>query len=305
MNARILVIKVMVVVFLAMTFLMAALSAMRDTVRNSRDVERKLDARLLATVHRERKSSSLLSRFKKNKRSILISSPATSFRFTETLRKLASRTTNLMNERHARSLLVTSIMENEGKSTIASNLALAMAEEGNRVLLIDADFRKPALYKVLNMKETVFTGLSDYLLQEGSTEQVRKLIRTVPGTSLDCILNKTAMPQTMEMLSSSRMRDLIRLLQEEYDYVLVDSSPMQLVADAEEIADMVDACMLVVRQHFVEARQINDGIDALGSRVLGCVFNYARSGRFGSVGSFAYGNGSYGYGYGYGGHYDR
>ena len=307
LNARVLVFKVMVITLLAMIVLLSALSALRDTIRNSRDVERKLDTRLLATVHRERKTVSQLPRFKKDKRSILITNPATSFRFTETLRKLASRTVNLMNERSASSLLVTSVTENEGKSTIVSNLALAMAEEGNRVLLIDADFRKPALYKVLNMKEADFMGLSDYLLQDIEPEQAKKLILTVPGTSLDCILNKNAMPQTMEMLSSSRMRDLIRFLQKRYDYVLVDSSPMQMVADAEEIADMVDACMLVVRQHLVEARQINDGIDALSSRkdnrVLGCVFNYARSGRFGSVGSFAYGNSSYGYGYG--GHYDR
>ncbi|MBQ4045600.1 MAG: hypothetical protein II627_04045, partial [Lachnospiraceae bacterium] len=119
-------------------------------------------------------------------------------------------------------------------------------------------------------------------------------------------------PQTMEMLSSSRMKDLLKLVRKKYDYVIVDSSPMQLVADAEEIADMTDASMLVVRQHLVEAKQINDGIDSLNSRkhkVIGCVFNYAHSGRFGSVGAFAYGN-SYGYGYGYGygkygGHYDK
>ena len=130
----------------------------------------------------------------------------------------------------------------------------------------------------------------------------------MPGTTLDCILNKNAMPQTMEMLSSSRMRDLLAIVRKRYDFVIVDSSPIQLVADAEELADMVDASMIVVRQHFVEARQINDGIDSLSSRknkVIGCVFNYAHSGRFGSVGSYAYGHGGYGYGYGYGGHYDK
>lgn len=311
MNARGLVARVMLVAFAGIVFLLAALSAVRDTVRNSRDVERKLDAKLLSSVHRERKKSAARPGFRKDKSSILITNPATSFRFVETLRKLASRTVNIMHERHAHSLLITSIMENEGKSTISSNLALAMAQEGSRVILVDADFRKPALYKVLNMKDEEFTGLSDYLLQDKGLDSVPDLIRTVPGTGLDCILNKNAMPQTMEMLSSTRMKDLLHLLKKRYDYVIVDSSPMQLVADAEELADMVDACMLVVRQHFVEAKQINDGIDALNSkkhsRMIGCVFNYAHSGRFGSVGMFAYGNGGYGYGYGYGygGHYDR
>ena len=278
---------------------------MRDTIRNSRDVERKLDTRLLASIHREQKAKSLRARFKKDKSPILITNPMTSFRYVETIRKLASRTANMLQERNAVSLLITSITENEGKTTIAANLALAMAEEGKKVLLIDADFRKPSLYKVFNMKNAVFTGLSKYLLHDMDLESVKDIVQTVPGTTLDCILNKNAMPQTMEMLSSTRMRDLIRHMENEYDYILVDSSPMQLVADAEELADMVDASMLVVRQHFVEARLINDGIDSLNGRekrMIGSVFNYAYSGRFGSVGSFAYGYSSR---YGYGGHYDK
>ena len=306
LDARVIIMKVCVIVLAIVLILLALISSMRDTVRNSRDVERKLDAKLLSTVHREKKTKSLWSVAGKAKSSILITNPVTSFRFTETIKKLASRTINMLTERHAKSLLVSSLAENEGKSTIAANLALGIAQGGSRVLLIDADFRKPAQYKILNMKDAKFTGLSDYLLKDNKFEEVKDLVVTVPGTTLDCILNKNAMPQTMEMLSSSRMRDLIRSVRKRYDCVIVDSSPIELVADAEELADMVDASMLVVRQHFVEAKLINDGIDALSSRknkVIGCVFNYAHSGRFGSVGSYAYGHG--GYGYGYGGHYGK
>ena len=305
LNVRIVVIRTMLITLAAMFAMLALLSAMRDTIRNSRDVERKLDTRLLASIHKEEKARTLRARLRKEKSSILITNPVTSFRYVETIRKLASRTANIMQERRAVSLLITSVTENEGKTTIAANVALAMAEEGKKVLLIDADFRKPSLYKVLNMQKTPFLGLSDYLLHDTDAEKVEELIQTVPGTSLDCMLNKNAMPQTMEMLSSTKMQDLIRQMENRYEYVLVDSSPMQLVADAEELADMVDASLLVVRQHFVEARLINDGIDSLNGRekrLIGCVFNYAYSGRFGNVGSFAYG---YSSGYGYGGHYDK
>ena len=108
----------------------------------------------------------LRARFKKDKSSILITNPVTSFRYVETIRKLASRTANMLQERNAVSLLITSITENEGKTTIAANLALGMAEEGNRVFADRRGLRKLALYKVLNMKEAEFTGLSEYLLHD-------------------------------------------------------------------------------------------------------------------------------------------
>ncbi len=308
-NPGILAVKVMAAAAAAAILLLAFLSMLRDTVRSSGDVERKLDTRLLATIHMEHKNKSFFARFRKDKTSILITNPTTSFRYVETLKKLANRTANLMRDRKARSLLVTSVTENEGKSTVSANLALALAQEGASVLLVDADFRKPSLYKVLNMAEVEFTGLSEYLLEEGEeVSDYGRLVHKAPGSGVSCILNKNAMPQTMEMLSSGRMRAIIRRACEDYDYVIVDSSPMQLVADAEELADMTDVAMIVVRQHFMEARQINDKIDSLngaGHRLLGCVFNYASSGRFGNIGSYAYGYGYGRYGYGYGGHYGK
>ena len=84
------------------------------------------------------------------------------------------------------------------------------------------------------------------------------------------------------------------------DYIVIDTAPISLVSDAEELATMVDTSIIVVRQHMVEAREINDTIDALGGRehMLGCVLNNARKDNISSVSS------GYGYGsYGYGGHY--
>jgi len=308
-NPGILAVKVMVIAAAAAILILALLSMMRDTIRNSGDVERKLDTKLLATIHEERKNKSFLSRFKKDRTSILIISPTTSFRYVETLKKMANRTANMMRDRKAKAILVSSVTENEGKSTVSANLALALAQEGAKVLIVDADFRKPSLYKVLNMLDEEFLSLSEYLLEAGdSVEDYQKLVKRAPGSTVSCVLNKNAVPQTMEMLSSGKMRELIRRAREDYDYVVVDSSPMQLVADAEELADMTDVSMIVVRQHFIEAKQINDKIDSLNGknhRLLGCVFNHVKSGRFGSVGSYAYGYGYGRYGYGYGGHYGK
>lgn len=279
-------------------------SLVRDTIRSSRDVESKLDARLLATIIHEEKHRRGRKRMGGEKASILINDPITSFQYAEGMRKLATRVLNEMAEKNYETLLVSSTTENEGKSTVAVNVALAMAQIDKKVLLIDMDFRKPSMYKILNLQETNFYGLGDYLSKYGKEgrkaimDHRAELIVQVPGSNLSVVLNRKAIPQAMENYADS-IKYLIDSFREEADYIVVDTAPISFVSDAEELATMVDTSVIVVRQHMVEAREINDTIDALGGkdRLLGCVFNNARKDNI--VSSSA----NNGYGYGYGGHY--
>ena len=286
-------VRAMMITAALMILLMGFFSAMRDTVRSNRDVELKLDARRLATVYHEKKYKSI-RRWRKSKKSILITDPTTSSRYVETFRKLANRVINRMDERGAKTLIVTSVMENEGKTTVAANLALAMSQQEKKVLIIDADFRKPALYLVLNRKDAEFDSLSEAL---SGNADMKHIIQTIPGTQLYAILNKTAYAQSMEMFSTSRIRKIIESCRNMLDYVVVDTPPMQLVADAEELAALVDASILCVKQHMVEAEDINDAIDVLNGdkkKLLGVILNDARlaGGDMSSIGH------SYGYEYG-------
>ena len=81
---------------------------------------------------------------------VLLTNPGTSFQYVEDMKKLARKVSSKMKEKNAKTLLVASVEENEGKSTVAANLALALAEESEKVLLIDADLRKPSQYKILD-----------------------------------------------------------------------------------------------------------------------------------------------------------
>ena len=107
-----------------------------------------------------------------------------------------------------------------------------------------------------------------------------------------------AVPQAVEKYSGF-IEMFIEALKDQADYIILDTAPISLVSDAEELAMMADTSIIVVRQHWIEARAINDTIDALGGRerMLGCVFNNAR--KSGSGGATA------GYGYGYGGQYAK
>ena len=143
----------------------------------------------------------------------------------------------------------------------------------------------------------------------GGSEQRGKLpslIQKIPGTQLYAILNKNAQPQSMEMFSTGMIRSIIASCSKLVDYVVVDTPPMQLVADAEELAALVDVTVVCVRQHMVEARDINDAIDILNGdkgKVMGVVFNDVTLAGS-SISSIGY-NYGYGYGYGYGGHYGK
>lgn len=293
-------------VFIAVCAVLSLLSLMRDTVRTSKEVESKVDTKLLATIIHEKKHRRGRKRIGGEKASILITDPVTSFQYAEGMRKLATRLLNEMAEQNYKTLLVSSTTENEGKSTVAVNIALAMSQIDKKVLLIDMDFRKPAIYKILNMQQGKYKDLSSFMEQHGKEgrEDIlghqSELITKVPGTELSVVFNRKAIPQAMEKYVDA-IKCLIEGFREEADYIVIDTAPISLVSDAEELATLVDTSVIVVRQHMVEARDINDTIDALGGRerILGCVFNNARKDNIG-LSSSGYG---YGYGYGYGGQY--
>ena len=140
---------------LAAALYLAVRVYLRDTVKCEADVEQKLDTRLLATVRHEKKYKTLRAQLclRKRKTSILITNPTTGFAFVETFKRLRTRVDYLMRRAQGRTILVTSLLEDEGKSTVAVNLALAMARRHKNVLLIDLDMKKPALYKLLDCQQ--------------------------------------------------------------------------------------------------------------------------------------------------------
>ena len=291
--------KTMVIAFIAavavLMVLVAGISYLRDTIKNPKDVTSKLDTRLLGSIYHEKKSKSIKLRKKKEFVSMLISNPLRSFQYAESNKMMSSRVRSYMDKENAKTLLVTSVMENEGKSTVAANLALGLAQEGSRVMLIDCDFRKPAQYKIFDMEGKDADDLGKVLTGKAGTEN---LICNWNDTNLYMILNRTSSNSIEALLKSTTLRQIVGFCRQNMDYVIIDTSPLALVSDTEELAQMADASVLVVRQDTVLTKDINDAIDILNNtrgKVLGCVLNDASSSQI--TGSTAH--------YGYGGYYEK
>ena len=251
----------------------AYFSYLKDTVKNSKEASSKLAARLLGTVYHEKVGK---ERRKTRKNSMVITNPILSFRYTESCRMAASRIRSRMDRKEAKTLLVTSVAENEGKSTVASNIAVSIAQEGKNVLLIDADFRKPSLYKIFDIDKNQVTNLVA-ILRSGVGMQ--KSIVKLKKYPLYFILNNTNTGSIDDVLANNRFRSLIRFSRTKFDYIILDTAPMGLVPDAEGIAELCDASLIVVREDVILAKNINDAIDTLNetnAKVLGIVFNDAK-----------------------------
>lgn len=305
--------------FLAALLLVGYLSYRKNTVKNRKDVERKLETHFLASIYREPKKGRFLKRLSGKKTSILISNPTASFTFTETYKKLATRLSYVKtadlpygkaSEKSApavfgqgKAILVTSLSENEGKSTVAANLALAYAKQKRRVLLIDGDLRKPAQYRIFDTDMGEKKELGEYLYGKAQWKEV--LFEGLPF-GLKAVFSCQEYARSSELLSGEKMRELLEDCRRQFDYIVIDSPPMSMVADAEILAEQCDISVLVVRQDCSDIRDINDAIDVLRScqaRLAGCVLNRVIT--FPGI-SHSGGYGGYGYGYGYGyGHYGK
>ena len=238
----------------------AVMSFMRNTVKNKRSAVRKLDGRYLGTAPHEIKNRTLKSRIHQYNKSVLLTNPICSLQFSESVEKLAARVEYHMCKHRQKVLMVTSIAENEGKTTVAANMAIALAEKGYRVLIVDMDLRKPAVYKIFQQDITKDAGLGKAL---NEPEQLEDILKFDKKNQIYLLLNRNSYSDSQEMLSSERMQRLVQQCREKMDYVIVDTPPAVVSSDAELICALADASMLVVRQDWVDIRDINDGMDVL------------------------------------------
>lgn len=191
----------------------------------------------------------------------------------EAVRRLRTNLQFINAPSRPRSIVVTSSLPGEGKSTTSANLALAMVDAGARVVLIDGDLRRPTLAKVLGVEGGV--GLTTVLIGRA---EVADVIQPFGETALDVIAAGEIPPNPSELLGSSQMRSLLNQLATEYDMVIIDSAPLLPVTDGAVLAKLTDGALLVVGADSAHRQQVTAALNALEkveARVLGLVLNRA------------------------------
>ncbi len=186
-----------------------------------------------------------------------------------------------------RSFLVTSSGPEEGKSTTISNLAIAVALQGKKTILIDADLRRPVVHRTFRIRKG--RGLTNVLVGSSTIDEV---IQPSGTKNLDILPGGVLPPNPSELLGSPRMRDLVEQLEMRYDLCLFDSPPLLAVTDAAVLSKQLDGVLLVVKsgqtQHDALARA-KELLRNVGARMLGCVLNdVSRENAYGSYQYYYY-----------------
>lgn len=242
------------------------LSYFRDTMKNQSDIESMTELEIFGTIYEEKTS-------KKDKDKYLLSAyNTTSYLFNHHFKKMAVKLESLKRTNNISSILVTSVFESEGKTTISTNLACALAAEGNRVAIVDVDFKCPSVYKRFkSVSKTDEHDLARFIKHELSFEDVVQHDRE---SNVYVFCNSKGYKNSFENMRMDIFKQFIARLEQEYDFVILDSSPCGLVADSEMIAEIASTVLLVVAQDYTEVDAINEAVENIGEeRILGCVFN--------------------------------
>lgn len=198
--------------------------------------------------------------------------PNMSFSVTEAYKLLrANIMFSFSDEGRGHAIGITSSLQAEGKSSTAVNTAYALAESGAKVLLMDADLRRPSVASKLGLAKT--PGLTNIMVTKGNYRELLQHNSMAPG--MDVLTSGDVPPNPSELLGSVRMENLMRELTSAYDYVIVDLPPVNVVSDAIAMSKVLDGVIMVVRKGVSEQRMLAEALRQLrlvNVRILGFVF---------------------------------
>lgn len=273
------------VFFAASVLAIVLLSVLKDTVKAEKYFYEKVDEELFETIPHERKP---LFINKKRKKGLLIyNNFGISLRYSESFHKVAAKIEYMKRKNGDSFFAITSAVDNEGKSTVAANTAIALACKGNRVLLVDLNAKKPELYKLLEEKVSKKENLGNCFSGKLPLNKLR--FKRFHSTNLYLALNTKPNDDYGKWLEKNDSKEYIKGLKQSFDYVIIDTASLSVDSTVTDIASFVDKAFIVVRTDTTYISKINDAILSIknvGGKIAGCILNdvFSENLLFGSLG---------------------
>lgn len=223
------------------------------------------------------------------------------FAVVEAYKSLRYNIKFVLSTKNKNSFVISSPYSGDGKSTVLANIAISIAQNNERVLLIDMDLRRPTQHRMFRIRNKA--GVSNII---GDRQPIEKVIHKDVIKNLDILTSGAIPPNPSEMTSSNKAKEIIKWAEENYDYVLIDAPPVNVVSDALALADLTAGVVLVARvgqTHKEDLQKAVENVQFVNSELLGVILNSAdeeASKRQRMKSGYGYGGyGRYGYKYKY------
>lgn len=237
----------------AMLVLFALISYFKDTVKNEKEVAAKLDTGLYATIYHERKYKNLKSMLKRKRKKIWITEPSVSFGFGETIKKIRTKLIYHQKKTKAKILVVSSACPQEGKTTIAVNLALAFAQHPRKVLLIEGDLRGSYLREYLGIDAPDVKSWGSCAASKGDLDSA---VYYSEQLGFHVMVNDEKVPRSIEVIASDTVTQFLDKMKAEMDIIIIDAPHVRRRADAEMWVRRADMSLLVVKQNKTDRKSV-------------------------------------------------
>lgn len=263
-------------------FLAFVLNYFDNTIKDEEEVKTKFPVPFLGSIPLSFEEESIL-----NVEKAVYTDPKS--QISEAFRVVRTSLLYSSPDRPPKSILVTSTQPLEGKTTSATNIALAMVQSGNKVLIIDSDLRKPRLHKLFtkngngNGHASNNNGLSSYLVGEMSIEDV---VTDTEIEGLYFLPSGPIPPNPAELVGSMKMKELIELLEKDYDQIILDGAPISGFADSRLVSRLVDGVLIVTSVGITQKNVLKNSIEEIRKvrgKIIGTIVNRleSRRGRYG------------------------
>lgn len=279
----------------------AILSFIRPTVKNINSAKKNLDGKIIGTIPYARKHKINLKDLKKKspqKSAAIITNFEMGMPYIEASKRVSTIIRHSMQHNGNKIFVITSVAENEGKSTFAANMALSISQKNFKVLLIDTDLKKPAMHKIFEQSDDGILSFSD--ITEGESDFSKLPIKL--NDNLYCIFQFSSFADSSDKLAHPSITKLMDYCRENFDFIILDTPPVCFASDFEALLKHSDTAAVVVRQDWADIGSINDISDIIRKHKKnfeGYVLNSFKSSPYSNLSQYDYHYKYARYGYGY------